>query len=82
MSKVTYKVGEVTFSYHSQLHIISDEQLFQFEELLMEEIKSHKHHLNTQPTAGFIHDVEFVDDNGLRASIPDFMKIGNLKLNT
>ena len=82
MSKVIYKVGEETYTYASSLHIISDEQLFQFEEHLMEDIKHHKQHLNPRPRSGHIHDVEFIDDNGVKATVCDLKKHGNLKINT
>ena len=80
MSNVTYKVGEESFTFSSHLNIITDEELFQFTEHLMEEIKNHKHHLNPQPRTGYIHDVEFVDNNGMTVSIRDFIDIGNLNV--
>lgn len=78
MSKVIYKVGEESFGFNSKLQYINNEQLFQLEERLMEEIKEHKHHLNPQPQTGFIHGVWFEDDNGNIGTISDFKKPGNL----
>ena len=80
MSKVYYKVGEEAFSYESKLQFLNKEHLFILEEHLREEIKEHKHHLNPQPRTGYIHDVEFVDDNGIVGTISDFITPGNLTI--
>lgn len=73
-------VGQESFGFHTDLQFISDEQRFQLEEHLMVEIKEHKNHLNSQPCSGFIHDVLFIDDNGIIATVSDFKEPGNLEI--
>ena len=78
MSTVKYKVGSKCYGFETQLHYIDKEHMFQLEEHLMMEIKEHKHHLNPQPCTGYIHEVVFIDDNGIVGTIKDFKTVGNL----
>ena len=80
MNSVTYKVGEQTFCFETNFDIIPEENLFRAEEQLMEIIKEHKHHLDPIPKSGFIHDVVYVSQNGIKATIKDFVKPRNLEL--
>ncbi len=80
MSKVIYKYGKETYSFETELQYDSNVESpeFQLEEHLRMEIKEHKRHLDQQPENGYIRDVVFEDDSGLKAQITDFINIGNI----
>lgn len=78
MSKVIYMVGEALFSFESNLQYVSGGE-FQLEEKLLMEIKEHKHYLTEQLQKGYIHDVLFDDEQGIKGTIDSFEELGKMK---
>lgn len=75
MSIVRFKFGDNTYRYESDLHFSSEVENPDLDlgEHLYVEIKEKLPYIDPRPTSGYIHDIEFEDDNGIKKAIRDFI---------
>lgn len=77
MSKVTYSIGAIEYSFNTDLQL-KDISLLAVEENLHEEVKTDARKKKQQIFG--LHDISIIDDNGIIACAKDFKEIGNLTI--
>lgn len=89
MSRVSYMYGGKRFNFETRLQYNPDAESPEFllEEQLYMEIKELGQHLDgckphsfPTPSSQYIHDVVFEDDKGVKATIKDFINLGNIEI--